>query len=70
MDGVPERESGVKPGLGQGPPAIDNADVADEIELGDREARKSEAKRRLEDGASDRVGNRQGTPAELGQNGG
>jgi hypothetical protein len=44
-DGLPQAMTRAKSQLGGGPPAIDHADVSDEVELRDREARDPERER-------------------------
>src|SRR3954466_13541825 len=68
-DRLPETEAGAKPQLGGGSPPIHHADVADEIELRDREARDPECERELEERLRDRVRDPAALATELLQDG-
>ena len=57
-DGLAQPEPGAKPQLGGGSPPIDHADVADEIELRDREARHTDRERERQERLRDRMRDR------------
>src|ERR1044071_3463945 len=60
-----QSEAWAKPQLRAGATAIDQADVANEVELGDREARHAEPERERQDRLCHRVWNLHGLAAEL-----
>ena len=65
MDRLAQPEPGPEPELGRRAAAIDHADVADEVELGDREARDAEPERERQDRLCHRVRDRTRLAAEL-----
>ena len=69
MDGLAEPVARTETELCRSAASIDHADVTDEIELLDREARDAEPERERQDRLCHRVWNRYGLAAQLGQHG-
>src|SRR2546430_13971132 len=69
VDRLAQSELWAKAELGGCAAAIDHADVADEIELGDRKARDAESERDLEHGLGERMRDRERLATELLQHG-
>src|SRR5678816_1097840 len=65
VDRLTKAEARAEPELGGGAPAVDHADVADEVELRDGEARDPEPERQLQDRLCHRVWDLHGLAPEL-----